>query len=69
MNASGAVVVVVKWSACLPSDPSLNPAISTVYSVKFVPEKNENKKKVAEVGPFFKKCDKNYSSKTFSTKD
>ena len=59
MNASGAVVVVVKWSSCLPSDPSLNPAERTVYSVKFVPEKNENKqKKVTEVGPFFlKKCE------------
>ena len=50
-------VVVVKWSACSPSTPTIRVQIlltSTVFSVKFVFEKTENKQKEAEVGPFFK---------------
>ena len=50
-------MVVVKWSACSPSTPTIRVQIlltSTVFSVKFVFEKTENKQKEAEVGPFFK---------------
>ena len=41
-------VVVVMWSACSTSTPTIRvriPLTSTVYSVKFVFEKNENKQK------------------------
>ena len=51
-------MVVVKWSVCLPSTPTMRvriPLKSTVLPVKFVFEKNENKQKVAGVGPFLKK--------------
>ena len=49
------VVVVVKWSACLPFILTIqfsNPAEAYSFSVKFVFEKNENKQKEAGVGPF-----------------
>ena len=50
-------MVVVKWSACLPSTPTIRVQIllkPTAISVKFVFEKNKNKLKEAGVGPFFK---------------
>ena len=50
-------VVVVKWSACLPSTLTIRvwiPLMPTVFSVKFVFEKNKNKKKEAGVGSFLK---------------
>ena len=53
-------VVVVKWSAYSPSTPTIWVRIlvtPTVFSVKFVFEKNENKQKEAGVGPF-KKLDR-----------
>ena len=49
-------MVVVKRSACSPSSPTIRfriPLKPTDFSVKFVFEKNENKKE-ASVGPFFK---------------
>ena len=52
------MVVVVKWSACLPSTPTIQvgvPLNPSVFTVNFVFEKNENKHKEAEVGPFLKK--------------
>ena len=55
-----AVVVVVKWSACSPYTTTIRvqfPLMSTVFSVKFVFEKNENKEKEGGVGPFFKICE------------
>ena len=53
-------VVVVKWSEWLPSTPTIRvqvPMNYTVFSGKFVFEKNENKQKEAGVRPlfFFKK--------------
>ena len=51
----GVVVVVVKWSACSPSTPTIRARIllsSTVFSVKFVFEINENNQKEAGDGPF-----------------
>ena len=42
--------VVVKWSACSPSTPTIRVRIQltpTVFSVKFVFEKNKNKQKEA----------------------
>ena len=45
---------VVKWSASSPSTPTIQVRIllkPTVFSAKFVFEKNENKQKEAEVGP------------------
>ena len=53
-------VVVVKWSACSLYTPAILVRIAltpTVFSVKFVFEKNENKQKEAGVGPF-KKVDR-----------
>ena len=50
-------VVVVKWSAYSPFTPMILVRIVlklTVFSVKFVFEKNENKLKEAGVGPFWK---------------
>ena len=41
-------VVVVKWSVCLPFTPTIrvrSPLKSTIFSVKFVFERNENKQK------------------------
>ena len=52
-------VVGVKWSACLPSTPTIRvriPLKPTVFSVKFVFEKNENKQKEAGVGPFSRRA-------------
>ena len=51
-------VVVVKWSACSTSTPTIQVRIlptSTVFSVKFVFEKNENKQKRPGLAHFFKK--------------
>ena len=51
-------VVVVMWSACSTSTPTIRvriPLTSTVYSVKFVFEKNENKQKRPGLAHFFKK--------------
>ena len=51
-------VVVVKWSVWSPSAhtmPVRNPLTPTVFSVKFVLEKNKNKQKEPGVGPFLKK--------------
>ena len=51
-------VVVVKWSACSPSTPTIRvqiPLKLRVFSVEFVFDRNENKQKEARVGPFFKK--------------
>ena len=51
--------MVVKWSACSPSTPTIRvliPAEAYSFSVKFVFEKNENKQKEAGVGPFLNKC-------------
>ena len=48
-------MVVVKWSVSLPSTPTIRiqiPLKTTVFSVKFVFEKNENKQKEAGLGPF-----------------
>ena len=48
------VLVVVKWSACLPSNPLIRvriPLKPTVFSVKFEFEKNKNIQKEARVGP------------------
>ena len=53
-------MVVVKWSACSLYTPAILVRIAltpTVFSVKFVFEKNENKQKEAGVGPF-KKVDR-----------
>ena len=50
-------VVVVKWSAYLPSIQTIRvriPLTPTVFSVKFVFEKNKNEQKEAGVGPFLK---------------
>ena len=50
-------VVVVKWSACLPSTPTIRvqiPLKSTVFTVKFVFEMNENKQKEAGGGQLTK---------------
>ena len=50
-------VVVVKWSASLLSTLTFRvriPLKITVFSVKFVFERNENKPKEAGVGPFLK---------------
>ena len=51
-------MVVVKWSACSPSTPTVRvriPLKSTVFSVEFVLANNENKQKEAGVGPLKKK--------------
>ena len=48
--------MVVKWSAWSPSTLTILVRIQltpTVFSVKFVFEKNANKQKEAGVGPFF----------------
>ena len=53
-NSKVGAVVVVKWSACSPSTPTIRVRISlkpTVFPVKFVFEKKENKQKDAGVGP------------------
>ena len=50
-------VVVVKWSACSPSFPTIRVRIllmSTEFSVNFVFDKNKNIQKEAGVGPFKK---------------
>ena len=55
---STGAVVVVKWSACLPSLRMIRVRISltpTVFSVKNCAWINENKQKEAGVGPFLKK--------------
>ena len=44
---------MVSLLAFYSDDPSSNPADAYGYSEKFVFEKNENKQKEAEVGPFF----------------
>ena len=47
-------VVVVKWSACLPSTSTIDvqiPLKLTIFSIKFVFEKSANKQKEAENGP------------------
>ena len=49
---------VVKLSACSSSTPTTHVRIllkPTVFTVKFVFEKMENKEKEAGIGPFFKK--------------
>ena len=46
-------VVVVEWSACSPSTPTIQVRIP--FSVKFVCEKNENKQKEAGAAPLFYK--------------
>ena len=49
---------MVKRSACSSSTPTIRfriPLKPTVFSVKFVVEKNENKQKEAGVGPFLKR--------------
>ena len=51
-------VVKVKWSGCSPSTPSIrvrNSLTLTFFSVKFLIEKIENKRKEASAGPFDKK--------------
>ena len=51
-------VVVVMWSACSTSTPTIRvriPLTSTVYSVKFVFEKNENKQKRPGLAHFKKR--------------
>ena len=51
-------MVVVKWSSCSPSTSTIRVRIlltSTVFSVKFVLEKNQNKQKVG--WPVFLKKD------------
>ena len=53
--------VVIKWSACSPSDPMIRvriPLKPTVFSAKLMFEKNKNKQKEAMVGPFFQKINK-----------
>ena len=48
-------MVVVKWSACLPSTPTIRVRIqpkAIFFSVKVVFEKNENKQKEDVFGPF-----------------
>ena len=52
-------VVVVKWSVCSPSIPTIRVRMNylmntTVLSVKCVLKKNKNKRKEACVGPFLK---------------
>ena len=50
-----ALFVVVKWSTFSPSTLTIRvriPLKPTVFSVKFVFEKKENKQKEAGVGPF-----------------
>ena len=49
-------VVVVKWSACSPSTPTIRVRIcwGLQFFCKIVIEKNENKQKEAGVGPFLK---------------
>ena len=50
---------MVKWSACSPSALTVQvriPLKLTIFSVKFVLEKNENKQKEVGVGPFKKLC-------------
>ena len=50
VNYNSRAVVVVRWSACLPSTPMIQvriPLKPTVFSVKFAFEKNENKQKEA----------------------
>ena len=54
-------MVVVKWSTCLPSTMTnwvRIPIKPTVFSVKFVFEKNKNKLKEARLVNFFKKSNK-----------
>ena len=54
-------MVVVKWSTCLPSTVTnwvRIPIKPTVFSVKFVFEKNKNKLKEARLVNFFKKSNK-----------
>ena len=51
-------VVVVKWTACSHSTPTIRvriPLKPKVFSVKFVLEMNENNQKEACVGPFLKR--------------
>ena len=56
--AMQSAVVVVKWSACMPSTLAIQvpiPLKTTVFSVKFVFENIEIKQKEAGVGSFFLK--------------
>ena len=58
-------VVVVKWSACSPYTLTIRvriPLKHTVFPLKFVLEKYENKQKESSVGPFF---EKRYAERTF----
>ena len=51
-------MVVVKWSACSPSTPTILvriPLKPTVFSVPFVLEKNENKEKEAHLKKLLKR--------------
>ena len=53
----GGIGQVVKWSAYLPATPTIVvqiPLTPTVFSIKFMFEKTENKQKEAGVSPFFK---------------
>ena len=55
-------VVGVKWPSCVPSTPTIwvwNPLKLAVFSVIFLFEKNENKRKYVWVGPFKKTKDTN----------
>ena len=55
--SKGWVVVVVKWSACSPTTPTIRvriPLKPEKFFVIFVFEKNKNKQKEAGVGPFKK---------------
>ena len=66
--------VVVKWSACSPSSPTIQdwiPLTPTVFSVNFVFEKNENKQKEAGVGHLKneKKHFKSSSKESFTEKN
>ena len=52
------VVVVVKWSACSPSTPTIRvqiPLKHTVFSAQFVVKRTKINKKEAGVGPFLEK--------------
>ena len=49
--------MLFKWSTCSPYPPTIRvriPLKTSVYSVKFVLEKNENKQKEVMFGPFEK---------------
>ena len=50
-------VVVVKWSACFPSTPTIRVRFPLTLIVFSVFEKNENKQKETWVGPFLEKND------------